>query len=61
MREHNRLFKCYCSENNPTCKEARHSKYKNAQNFLIFKVKKSENNINQSYFQKHSKNVLKKL
>ena len=39
MREHDRLFKHYCNENNPTLKVVKHNKYKNARNVIIFKVK----------------------
>ena len=42
MRERDRLFKRYCNENNPTLKVAKHNKYKNARNVIIFKVKKSK-------------------
>ena len=59
MREHDRLFKRYCNENNPTLKVAKHNKYKNARNVIIFKVKKSKKEYYQNYFQKHSKNVKK--
>ena len=38
MRERDRLFKRYCNENDPTVKVAKHSKYKNARNVVIFKV-----------------------
>ena len=56
MRERSRLFKRYCNENNPTLKVAKHNKYKNTQNVVIFKVKQSKK-LYQNYFQKHSKNV----
>ena len=55
MREHDRLFKRYSNENN---KVAKHGKYKNARNVVIFKVKQSKKEC-QNYFQKHSKNVIK--
>ena len=42
MRESDRLFKRYCNENNPTLKVAKHNKYTNARNVIIFKVKKSK-------------------
>ena len=57
MRERERLFKRYCNENNPTLKVAKHNKYINAQNLVIFKVKKSIKEYYQNYFQKYSKNV----
>ena len=57
MREHDRLFKCYCNENNASLKVAKHDKYKNARNVIIFKVKKSKKEHYQNYFQKHLKNV----
>ena len=41
MRESHRLFKRYCNESYPTRKVAKHDKYKNGQNVIIFKVKKS--------------------
>ena len=56
-RERDILFKRYCNENNPTLKVAKHNKYKNAQNIIIFKVKKSKKEYYQNYFQKHSKIV----
>ena len=61
MREHNRLFKRYCSESNPTLKLVKHNKYKNAWNLVIFKVKKLKKQFLQNYSQKNSKNVLKNL
>ena len=57
MREHDRQFKCYCNDNNPSLRVAKHNKYKNAQNAIIFKVKKSKNKHYQIYFQKHLRNV----
>ena len=42
MRERSRLFKRYWNENNPTFKVAKNSKYKNARNLVILKVKNSE-------------------
>ena len=53
------ILKRYCNENNPTLKVAKHNKYKNARNVIIFKVKKSKKEYYQNYFQKHSKNVKK--
>ena len=61
MRERDRLCKRYCNENNPTLKVAKHNKYKNARNVIIFKVKKSKKEYYQNYFQKLSKNVKKNL
>ena len=52
MREHDRLFKRYCNENDPTLKVAKHNKYKNARNVIIFKVKKSEKRILSKLFSK---------
>ena len=40
MRERDRLFKRYCNKNDPTLKVAKHKKYKNARNAVIFKVKR---------------------
>ena len=40
MRERDRLFKRYCNKNDPTLKVAKHKKYKNARNVVIFKVKR---------------------
>ena len=45
MRERDTLFKRYCDETNPTLKTAKHNKYKNAQNLVIYIVKKSKENI----------------
>ena len=60
MRKWDRLFKSYRNENNPALKVAKHNKYKDARNLVIFKVKKIEKKKNyQNYFQKHSK-MLKK-
>ena len=59
VRERDRLFKHYCNENNPTLKVAKHNKYENAQNVIIFKVKKSKKECYQNYFQNHAKNVNK--
>ena len=59
MRERHRLFKRYCNENNATLKIAKHNKYKNARNVVIFKAKQSKKEYYQNYFQKHSKNVKK--
>ena len=59
MRECDRLFKRYCNENNPTLQVAKHNKYKNARNVIIFKVKKPKKEYYQNYFQKYSKNVKK--
>ena len=59
MRKRDRLFKCYCNENNPTLKVAKHNRYKNARNTFIFKVKQSEKEYYQNYFRKHSKNAKK--
>ena len=42
MRKWNRLFKSYRNENNPALKVAKHNKYKDARNLVIFKVKKSK-------------------
>ena len=42
MRKWDRLFKSYCNENNPAFKVAKHNKYKDARNLVIFKVKKSK-------------------
>ena len=56
MREHERLFKRYCDENDPALKVAKHKR-----NVIIFKVKKSKKEYYQNYFQKHSKKVLKNL
>ena len=39
-REHESLFKCFC--NYPTLTVAKHNKCKNAQNIVIFQVKKSK-------------------
>ena len=41
-REHESLFKCFCNENDPTLTVAKHNKCKNAQNIVIFQVKKSK-------------------
>ena len=54
-REHESLFKCFCNENDPTLTVAKHNKCKNAQNIVIFQVKKSKKKKYQNYFQKHSK------
>ena len=59
MRERDRLFECYCKENNPTLKLANHNKSKNARNVVIFTVKQSKEEYYQNSFQKHSKNVKK--
>ena len=56
MREHERLFKRYCNENNLALKVAKHKR-----NGIIFKVKKSKKEYYQNYFQKHSKKILKNL
>ena len=61
MRERDRLFKRYCNKNNLTLKVAKHNKYKNTPNVIIFKVKKSKKGYYQNYFQKHSKDVKKNL
>ena len=50
MREHSMPFKHYCNENNPTLKVAKHTKYKNTRNLVIFKVKKSKKEYYQNYF-----------
>ena len=55
MRERVRLFKHHGNENNPTLKVAKHNKYKNAGNIIMFKVKQSKKEYYQNYFQKHSK------
>ena len=54
-REHEGLFKCFCNENDPTLTVAKHNKCKNAQNIVIFQVKKLKKKSYQNYFQKHSK------
>ena len=54
-----RLFKRYDNENKPTVKVAKHNKYKNARNLIIFNAGKSKKEYYQNYFQKHSKNVKK--
>ena len=59
MKEHCRLFKRHCNENNPSIKVAKHSKYKNTGNVIIFKVKQSKKEYYQNYFQNLSKNVKK--
>ena len=59
MRERDTLFKRYCNENNPILKVAKHNKYKNARNVVIFKVKQSKKEYYQNYFQKYSKNAKK--
>ena len=61
MRERGRLFKRYCKENNPTIKVAKHIKYKNSRNGIIFKVKELKKEYYQNYFQKHSKIVKETL
>ena len=38
MRERDRLFKHYCNKNNPTLKEAKHKKYKNARKENIIRI-----------------------
>ena len=59
MGERARLFKRYCNENDPTLMIAKHKKYQNARDLVIFKIKKSKKEYYQNYFQKHSKNVKK--
>ena len=59
MREHNRLFKPYCNENNPTLKVAKPNKYENTRNLAIFKVNRSKKEYYKNYFQKLLKNVKK--
>ena len=46
MRERDNLFKRYCNENNCTLNVAKHNKYKNARNLIIFKVK----NLRREYY-----------
>ena len=53
MRERKKLFKRYCSDNNPTPKVKKHNKYKNARNAIILKAKKSKKEYYQNNFQKH--------
>ena len=52
MREFYRLFKRYCNENSPTLKVAKHNKYKNARNLVMFKFKKIERRILTKLFSK---------
>ena len=52
VRERDRLFKCYCNENNPTLKVAKQNKYKNARNVVTFKVKTIEKKILLELFSK---------
>ena len=59
MREHDRLFKHYYNENDPTLKVAKHCKYKNASNVIIFKVKNRKKNIIRIIFKSIQK-MLKK-
>ena len=59
MRKRDRLFKCYCNENNPTLKVAKHNRYKNAQNTFIFKVKQSKKEYYRIIFESIQK-ILKK-
>lgn len=61
MRERDTLFKRYCDETNPTLKTAKHNKYKNAQNLVIYIVKKSKEEYYQNYFKKYSKMFKKNL
>ena len=56
-REHDRLFKWYWNESKSILLVAKHHKYKNAQNLVIFKVTKSEKKYYQNYFQKHLWNI----
>ena len=58
-REHESLFKCFC--NYPTLTVAKHNKCKNAQNIVIFQVKKSKKKIISELFSKAFKNFLKNL
>ena len=55
MKEHCRLFKRYCNENNPSIKVAKHGKYKNTGNVIIFKFKQSKKRILSELFSKTSK------
>ena len=57
LREHDRLFKLCCNENNPTLKVAKHNKYKKTRNVIIFKVNTPKKEYYQNYFQKHPKKV----
>ena len=57
-REHESLFKCFC--NYPTLTVAKHNKCKNAQNIVIFQVKKSKKKISE-LFSKAFKVFLKNL
>ena len=59
MRKRDRLIKCYCNENNPTLKVAKHNRYKNARNTFMFEMEQSKKEYYQNYFRKHSKNAKK--
>ena len=59
MRESDRLFKRCRNHNIPTLKVAKHNKYENARNVIIFKVKILKKQYYQNYFRKHPKNVKK--
>ena len=58
MRERDRLFKRYCNENDPSLKVAKHNKYKDAWNVVIFKVKQSKKELLE-LFSKALKKMLK--
>ena len=61
MRERDRLFKRYCNEYNTTLKVAKHNKYKNARNLVIFKVKKKRKRNIISFIFKSIQKMFKNL